>query len=77
LSQDWAILGGALYSVSTNNATAALIGNTGAFINGLTFNSSGTLLGSGGTRLFSVNLVTGAAATVGSTGFNSSGNLAF
>lgn len=68
---------GVLYSVNTTDASATTIGSTGQFINGLTFDSSGTLFGSGLTSLFTVNLGTGAATTVGSTGFNSSGDLAF
>jgi hypothetical protein len=68
---------GNLYSINTTNGAASFIGGTGAFINGLTFDSSGTLFGSGGTSLFTVNLTTGAASTVGSTGFNSSGDIAF
>lgn len=69
--------GGSLYSLSTTNGSASFIGGSGAFINGLTFDSSGTLFGSGGGALFTVNLGTGAASTVGFTGFSSSGDIAF
>lgn len=66
-----------LVSINTSTAVATSIGVTGAGINGLTFDSSGMLFGSGGTNLFTVDLGTGAATTVGSTGFNSSGDIAF
>lgn len=69
--------GGTLYSINTTTAAASAIGPSGAFINGLTFDSSGTLFGSGGTGLYSLNLGTGAASLVGNTGFNSSGDIAF
>ena len=39
--------GGGLYSIDTTDGAATFIGGTGAFINGLTFDSSGTLFGSG------------------------------
>lgn len=69
--------GGSLYSINQTNGATSLIGGTGAVINGLTFDSSGTLFASGGSSLFNVDLGTGAAGLVGITGFNSSGDIAF
>ena len=62
---------GDFYSISQTNGAASFIGATMATdtINGLTFDSSGTLFGSGGTNLFTVNLGSGLATTVGGTGF--------
>ena len=68
---------GGLYSINTTNGSVTFIGNSGQFINGLTFDSSGTLFGSGGISLFTLNTGTGAATTVGSTGYTSSGDIAF
>jgi len=64
-------------SISQTTGAATTLGSTGAFINGLTFDSSGTLFGTGGTGLYTINLGTGAASIVGSTGFDSSGDIAF
>ncbi len=66
-----------LYTIDQNNASLTFVGNAGSFINGLTFDSAGTLFGTGGTGLYSLDLVSGAATTIGSTGFNSSGDIAF
>jgi PEP-CTERM motif len=65
------------FSINTSTAVATPIGTTGAFINGLGFNSSGTLFGSGNNGLYTINLGTGAASLVGNTGFSSSGDVAF
>jgi len=61
----------------TTGAATKVGGWTGAFINGLTFNSAGTLYGTGNNWLYTIDLVTGAATAVGATGFNSSGDIAF
>lgn len=68
---------GGLYSIDTTDGSTSLIGATTAFINGLTFDSSGTLYGSGGAGLFTLSTVTGSASLVGNTGFTSSGDIAF
>ncbi len=68
---------GRLATVSTTTGAATVIGSSSAFINGLTFDSSGTLYGSGNTTLYTVNIATGAATSIGSIGFSSSGDLAF
>lgn len=66
-----------LASISTTTGVGTAIGSTGYVINGLTFDSSGTLYGSGGVSLFTVDLGTGAATPVGNTSFTSSGDIAF
>jgi len=68
---------GTLESINQTTGAATSIGSTGAFINGLTFSSTGTLYGSGGTGLYTINLGSGSASSVGSTGYSSSGDLAF
>lgn len=69
--------GGLLASIDTSTGAATGIGGAGAFINGLTFDSSGTLFGSGGTNLYTLDLLSGLASAVGNTGFSSSGDIAF
>lgn len=68
---------GRFASINTTNGSATVLGNTGAFVNGLTFDSAGTLFASGNNALFTLNLGTGGASFVGGTGFTSSGDLAF
>jgi hypothetical protein len=74
----YGVLGGtALYAIDPNTAATSFIGHTNAIINGLTFDSNGTLYGSGGNNLFSLSLSTGFAALIGSGAYNSSGDIAF
>lgn len=66
-----------LYSIDQTNGGATLIGST-AYVTGLTFDSSGTLYGSGGTSVFTIDTSTGSSTLLGDTGgFISSGDLAF
>jgi hypothetical protein len=67
-----------LFSIDKLDGSTAAIGNAlGNFINGLTFDSSGTLYASGSSFLYTIDLLSGNATSVGSTGFQSSGDLAF
>jgi len=72
---------GNLYAISTTNAAATRIGPLGtSALNGLVFSTQGTLYGSGGTSLYTIDTSTGAASLVGSTGSTtlvSAGDLAF
>lgn len=68
--------GGTLYKMSTNGVSTA-IGSLNAFVNGLVFGSDGTLYGSGDDDLYKINTSTGQASLIGSTGQQSSGDLAF
>ncbi len=68
---------GLVTTINTSTGIATGIGTAGAFVNGLTFDSTGTLFGSGGRSLFTIDLDTGSATTVGNTGYNSSGDIAF
>ncbi len=65
------------HEINTTTGVATTIGNHSGFINGLTFDSSGVLYGVGLDFLYTINLATGAAATIGTTGYNSSGDIAF
>ena len=65
------------YSIDTSTGAATAIGNVGSFVNGLTFDSSGTLYASGLKDLYTIDLSSGSGTLIGSTGFNSSGDLAF
>ena len=68
---------GVLYSISTTDGSAKYIGKTGKIINGLAFDSSGNLYGSGYEFLYTIDLLTGCATKVAKTGYNSSGDIAF
>jgi sugar lactone lactonase YvrE len=68
---------GRLYSIDQVTASTSLIGNTSAFINGLTFSSDGTLYGTGTDSLYTLNLATGAAGLIGTGNYDSSGDIAF
>ena len=67
-----------LYRVDFGTATAALIGNTGAFFEGIALGPNGTLYGttSGGV-LYSINSTTGAATSIGNTGLGNIEGLDF
>jgi hypothetical protein len=69
--------GSDLYRVDTANAFATLIGPLSAEVNGLVVSPQGTLYASGGFELYTVNLTSGSATYVGTTGYASSGDLAF
>ncbi len=69
--------GFSLSLINTTNAAPTFIGGTGSGLNGLTFDSAGTLYASGGNSLFTVNLGSGAASLIGNTGYTSSGDIAF
>ncbi len=65
-----------LYIINPGNASGVLIGNTGVYLNGIAFNSSGTLYAIGGVgaynatnNLYTVNTSTGALTLVGSVGY--------
>jgi hypothetical protein len=66
-----------LYSINPITAASTVIGDIGAFVNGLTFDAAGTLYGSGGTKLRTIDKGDGTGSLLGDTGFNSSGDLAF
>ena len=68
---------GDLYSISTIDGSAKHIGKTGKVINGLAFDSSGNLYGSGFFYLYKIDLSDGCATKVAKTGYNSSGDIAF
>ncbi len=68
---------GELYKVNAADASTTLIGSSGTFINGLAFDNFGNLYGSGGSQLYTLDLLTGAATLVGSTGFGSAGDIIF
>ncbi len=68
---------GRLASINTTTGAGTVIGAPGSFINGLTFDSSGTLYGSGNSALYTINTATGATTLIGNIGYNSSGDLAF
>ena len=69
--------GALLASIDTTTGVGTVIGSTLFGMTGLTFDSSGTLFGSGATSLYTVNTTTGAGTVVGDTGYLSSGDLAF
>ncbi|HTX34880.1 MAG TPA: SBBP repeat-containing protein [Bryobacteraceae bacterium] len=77
-----------LYIINPGNASGVLIGNTGVYLNGIAFNSSGTLYAIGGVgsysatnNLYTVNTSTGALTLVGASNladaiqFNNTGQL--
>jgi hypothetical protein len=66
-----------LYSIDPDNAMSSYIGGIGASVNGLTFDAAGTLYGSGGTKLRTIDKGDGTGSLLGDTGFTSSGDLAF
>ena len=70
-----------LFSINTTTAAATLIGNLGAELNSLVFGADGTLYAAN-SSLYKINVVTGAASKVPTSGNNptpyvSSGDLAF
>jgi hypothetical protein len=68
----------ALIDTTTGAATAiGPVSSTNLRITGLTFDSDGTLYGSGQSSLFTFDLHTGAASLVGNMGYTSAGDLAF
>jgi len=68
---------GDFYSIDPATGKPTHIGKAEAFINGLTFDSEGTLYGSGFNYLYTIDLATAYLTQIGETGFNSSGDLAF
>ena len=69
--------GSDLYRIDTTNAVATLVGPLSAQVNGLVVSPEGSLYASGGFELYTVNLSSGSATYVGTTGYASSGDLAF
>jgi hypothetical protein len=69
---------GALYSIDPITAASTFIGSLGASLNSLVFSSNGTLYAAN-SRLYEINLTTGAASAIGRGGvsYSSSGDLAF
>lgn len=75
----WGITFRGLYSIDKATATSTLVG---AFrgpnnLNSLVFGSDGTLYAAGANNLHSLNTATGVASHIGSSRYNSSGDLAF
>ena len=68
-----------LYSIAPGAGGATLIGSLGAFVNGLGFDNTNTLYGTGGAGFYRINTTTGAASQIGAniTNFSSAGDLAF
>lgn len=68
------------YSINTTDASTRFIGNTGqSDLNALVFGVDNTLysMGNLSTNLYALDVGTGAATSLGSTGFRSGGDLAF
>lgn len=63
-----------LYLIEPGDGHASLVGSFGTFINGMTFLGE-TLYASGGTGFFAINLSSGQAQLLGTTGYTSSGDL--
>ncbi|MFM6827393.1 MAG: Calx-beta domain-containing protein, partial [Dolichospermum sp.] len=73
----WGITsGGVLYKINVTTGTRTSIGSAGAFINGLDFDNTGNLYGTGGNGFYTINKTTG-AATLQATlpGVSSSGDI--
>ncbi|MFN7283293.1 MAG: beta strand repeat-containing protein, partial [Dolichospermum sp.] len=73
----WGITsGGVLYKINVTTGTRTSIGSAGAFINGLDFDNTGNLYGTGGNGFYAINKTTG-AATLQATlpGVSSSGDI--
>ena len=72
-----------LYSINTSTAAVTDIGSTGDLLNALTFNSAGVLYAAGQnlSKLYTINLTTGAATAVSgetnTTNYNTAGDLEF
>lgn len=68
-----------LYSIDLVGQNVSFLGNLGATVNGLAFGAGGTLYGTGGGSLFTLNTGNGAATSVGAVGgnFASSGDIAY
>ena len=66
-----------LYRVDKTNAQSTLIGVAGEFINGLAFDQNNVLYGSGGSSLYTIDVLTGLATLVMNTGFDSAGDITF
>ncbi|MFN9402027.1 MAG: hypothetical protein ACK57T_20100, partial [Dolichospermum sp.] len=65
-----------LYKINVTTGTRTSIGSAGAFINGLDFDNTGNLYGTGGNGFYAINKTTG-AATLQATlpGVSSSGDI--
>jgi len=67
-----------LYAIDPGSGAGTAIGSgTGAVLNALAFNSSGTLYAAGGDGLYTINTSTGNATQVGTGTYVSSGDLAY
>lgn len=67
-----------LYSINLGTAAATLIGNTGAFLEGVAITSDGSLYGTdAGGNLYSISTSTGAATLIGNTGLGNIEGLDF
>ena len=67
-----------LLTLDPTSGSTSVVGSTRAFINGLAFDGSGNLFGSGGRGFYSINQDTGAATLLTNiNGFSSSGDIAF
>jgi hypothetical protein len=68
-----------LYSIAPGPGGATLIGSLGAFVNGLGFDDTNTLYGTGSAGFYRINTTTGSASQIGANipDFRSSGDIAF
>ncbi len=67
-----------LYSIDQSSGVSLRIGNLGASLNALGFSFSNVLYGAGGSNLYTVDILTGAASLVASIpGFLSTGDIVF
>lgn len=71
----WGVDFGSFYSINKNTGATSLIGSTGTNHNSLVF-GNGTMYAAGN-NLNTINIGTGAATSIGSIGYSSSGDLAF
>ena len=66
-----------VFSVNKVTGLATDLGDSGTPLNSLVFGPDGTMYSAYGTTLYTVNPITAAVTTVGTTGFTASGDLAF
>lgn len=80
-SSAWALgdSGGSLYKVQVASGVATRVGSTGAVLNGLALDAQGRLFGIGGSGVYELNPLTGAASAIPGVSLpcDSSGDAAF
>ncbi len=70
--------GGEFFSINLADASTTLLGHLNGFVNGLGFDDSGNLFGTGGDRLFEIDIDRAKANLVAEIdGFNSAGDIAY